>query len=84
MTAQLFGVPIHPIEGYSVMERPDLLRYDDLAFDSAARVVVVGELAQFLWRIDVDTWKNSMRKEAAQRLADFAAKVGVAYPLETS
>lgn len=67
--------------GYAVMERPDLLRYDEMAFDRVARVIVVGERKHLAYLLDIQAVKDAMHADLRYQLATFAESIGLAYPL---
>jgi len=75
------GFPLVQFGGWSLMEHPDL-RYDEVIPDRAAGVALVGEIKHVAYLMDIQALKKAMRDDLRRTLSEFAARVGVAYPLE--
>ncbi len=73
--------PVVQINGWALLEHPSLA-YDEVRLDPASRCALVGEIRHVAYLADMEAVKQAMRNDLARALAEFAAKVGVAYPLE--
>lgn len=49
--------------GYAVLERPDLLKYDEIVPDRVARVLVCGERRHLAYLVDMAALKESIREQ---------------------
>lgn len=64
--------------GFAVLERPDLLRYDEVIADRVARVLICGERRHLAWRVDMEALKDRMRADLRYRIETWERELGLA------
>lgn len=56
--------------GYAILERPDLLAYNEVVPDRVARVLVCGERRHLAYLVDMAALKESIREQFQADLRD--------------